>query len=115
MPRYDLEEVRRCVEADAFAVVNTRARQNLQELGWEIEKLKRFLLCLDGRHFRKTRNDLRAYNGRKTLSADCYKRRFDEAKLCEGGTLFFYVELALDTVPSGETLAVISIHLDGQP
>ena len=76
-----------------------------------------FVCELNARHFRGVRQQLSIFDGRREIDCDKYKARFDEeAKVvttnrqaCE-----FFTELAIEPLPNGSTLLIVSIHLDSQ-
>lgn len=114
-PIWDLAAIQSAVVAGQFALVNRLARRNVQNLDWKIETLSGFLLALKSQHYQKSYQSQGAYDGRKLLDVDAYKMNFNEKDCCEGSSAHICVwsKLCLETLPSGDHVAVVTLHLDG--
>ena len=118
VPIYDLSLIQALVGQDEFVLANKRAVRNTQSLGWENAMIKDFIAALRAEHFRKRFLQMSAFDGRKTFDADGYKMCFDEDSRCQGNERHhstFWIKLAIETTNDGDSVAIISIHLDGQP
>lgn len=117
-PLYELEQLRTLVQVGKVHLANRRVQKNLLSLGWKSTKLHALLCCLGKQHFQRSHEGMSAYDGAIELDVDVYKMCFDEANDREGSPsrdFIFYMKLALRTLPSGDVVAVVSFHPDGQP
>jgi Motility quorum-sensing regulator, toxin of MqsA len=111
-PFYSLTLIQALVEANHFAVVNTRAINRVEDLGWSSNTLKHFILALNASHFLRRYPQCSFGNSSRTINCDGYKMQFDEGNLIEGKNdgLLLFIKLAL--FEHSRTL-IISFHMDG--
>jgi hypothetical protein len=115
---YSLAEVQALAEAGQVLFANQRAERNVLELDWTNAMLAAFVCGLKSQHHRGMRAGLSIFDGRGVIDADKYRARFNEitskvtvdVRCCE-----YFVELAVKSLPSGDTVLIVSFHLDGQP
>ncbi len=108
---YQLSLIQGLVAKDHFLVVNDRANNWIERLGWSSELLKCFILALNSSHF-VARYPGCSIGNTRAIDCDGYKMAFDEANLVEdksNGTLLF-IKLAVSN--NARTL-IVSFHLDG--
>jgi hypothetical protein len=117
MPLYNLATIQQLVAGGAFSLANRRAETKVLALCWDTATIQAFIKALRAVHFHKSFLKQSAYDGRKELDVDGYKMHFDEQAFCEGNSSHccFWTKLALETLPSGGKVAVVTLHLDGSP
>lgn len=111
-PYYSLTLIQALVNANHFSVVNARANGWLEDLGWDSNTLRQFILALNTGHFLRQYPQCSIGNGTRVIDCDGYKMQFNEVNLVEdkrdGITLF--IKLA---VSSHSRTLIISFHMDG--
>jgi len=111
-PFYSLSLIKALVEGNHFWVVNTRANNRLQDLGWDSEKLKSFIRALNESHFLKRYPN--CDYGKRQIDCDGYKMRFDDEECIEDSQNGLEIFIKLADSNHSKTL-IISFHLDGSP
>nr|SPS05520.1 protein of unknown function [Candidatus Nitrotoga fabula] len=109
-PYYELASIKTLVNLDQFFVVNRRANNNLQDLDWDLHKLKCFILALKEEHFVNTYPECEINNGHAIINCDGYKMQFDDANLKEDKRegLEFFIKLAISNYSKA---LIVSFHL----
>ncbi|WP_321968819.1 hypothetical protein [Paraburkholderia tropica] len=118
LPLYDLATVHVLVKQGQVDRANDRVNRNLLSLGWGTATLRAFLLGLKTEHYHGSYKDQEAYAGTVVVDVDAYKMCFDEDGCCEGEPAehsTYFVKIAIVLRATGDRVAVVSIHLDGQP
>lgn len=112
-PFYPLTLIQGLVSAGNFRVVNRRAEEHLERLGWTSATLKAFILALTEDDFDKRFPD-QEVSGKFRINCDAYIMSFNEdalqADVDEG--LEFYIKLAVNKYRSS---LIVSFHLSGSP
>lgn len=117
-PCYPLADLQALAQRGDFMFANQRAQKNARELDWTSERICAFICGLKSRHHRGVRSQLSIFNGRGAIDVDKYGARFDEETdriTIDHGCCEFFVELAIQTLPNGVVVLIVSFHLDGQP
>lgn len=114
-PFHSLVALQDLARAGKLKFANPRAARRAQELDFDKKAIFEFILCLRTMHFYKRYPSQNCFNGRAQLNADGYKMNFDGKALVEsietGDPIF--AKLAIHNFSTGNTVAVISFHLDG--
>lgn len=110
---YSLISIQELVNQGRLTVVNRRARYRLEDLGWDAETLKDFILALNDGHFLAKYPQCSC--GSFNIDCDGYKMRFDENERIEDkhGGIELFIKLAISS--NSTTTLIISFHLDGSP
>lgn len=111
-PFYSLSLIKALVEANHFSVVNLRANNRLEDLGWDTNKIKGFIRALNESHFVKRYPNCEC--GKRKIDCDGYKMRFDEDECIEDTHIGLEIFIKLADLNHCKTL-IISFHLDGSP
>ena len=111
-PYYSLSLIQALVEAGHYVVVNPRANNRLQDLGWNNSKLKSFISALNASHF--VNRYPQCEFGKNRIDCDGYKMRFAEEYEIEDAQNGIEIFIKLADKNHCKTL-IISFHLDGSP
>ena len=101
-PFYSLSLIQALVEANHFSVVNDRADRWIENLGWNSDTLKQFILALTSGHFLRGYPQCSYGNGTRSIDCDAYKMEFD------GAVIF-----AKFAISKNSRTLIVSLHLDG--
>lgn len=110
---YALTFIQALVKQGHLTVANLRASQKLQDLGWDTDILKDFILALNESHFLKKYPQC-SCAGSRNIDCDGYKMRFDEDERIEDkhNGLELFIKLA---VSNRSRTLIVSFHTDSSP
>ncbi len=117
LPFHDLADLQRLVREGKMKFATGRAQRQATELNFDRKTLEAFILTLKPAHFLKRHPQMNCFSGRVSLDADAYKMQFVCTTMPESSTTgdLIYTKLGIHSLPSGDSVAVISFHLDGSP
>lgn len=109
---YALTFIQALVQQGHFTVANIRANHRLEDLGWDSNTLKDFILALNDSHF--VAKYPQCSCGNHSIDCDGYKMRFDEEARIEDrhDGLELFIKLA---VSKRSRTLIVSFHTDGSP
>ena len=109
---YSLSLIQALVKQGHLMVANLRASHRLEDLGWNTDLLKDFILALDESHFLKKYPQCSC--GKRNIDCDGYKMRFDENERIEDkhDGLELFIKLA---IANRSKILIVSFHTDGSP
>lgn len=111
-PFYALSLIKALVEENHFRVVNQRANDRLQDMGWDSTTIKSFIRALNESHFLKRYPNCEY--GNRQINCDGYKMRFDDDECIEDAQNGLEIFIKLADMNHSKTL-IISFHLEGSP
>lgn len=109
-PFYSLSLIKALVNENHFSVVNPRANNRIEDLGWDASILKGFILALNDSHF-VARYPQCSY-ANFLIDCDGYKMRYDEGQCVEDKDSDLEIFIKLADLEHRRTL-IISFHLEG--